>query len=172
MIHSVIVTERLTLRPLRIDDAAETVEVLADVSVYEFIGGEPPTLEALQDRYSRQLAGSPEPTESWLNWIIRTNAGDRAVGFVQATVAGNKADLAWLVGVGDQHSGFATEAAIAANAWLVGCGVQEVEAHIDRSHVASQSVARRIGMSPTGTFDADGEELWAADFYAASDKPD
>jgi hypothetical protein len=36
---------------------------------------------------------------SWHNWIVRSRTTGSAVGYVQATVTGDTADVAWLVGV-------------------------------------------------------------------------
>ena len=47
----------LGLRPLRVDDAAEMAEVLADPSLYEFTGGEPPSVADLERRYAVQTRG-------------------------------------------------------------------------------------------------------------------
>ena len=162
MILCSIETERLVLRPLGVSDAGEMESVLADVSLYEFTGGSPPTLDALTDLYRRQTAGSGNPAEYWCNWIMRTKPDDRAVGFMQATVVGRLADVAWVVGVNDQGRGLATEAATAAGRWLADNGVCRVVAHIHPRHTASQTVAERIGLVRTGELDGDGEEIWAA----------
>ncbi|MEO8107932.1 MAG: GNAT family N-acetyltransferase [Actinomycetes bacterium] len=164
MIIGPIQTARLRLKPLQVSDANDMVAVLADESLYEFIGGQAPTIDVLSERYRSQTAGSNVPGELWLNWIIRPVIDQRAVGFIQATVGASSTDIAWLVGVPDQGRGFATEAARAVTEWLVGNGVGRIEAHIHPSHETSLSVARRIGLSPTATFDGDGEEIWAADF--------
>jgi RimJ/RimL family protein N-acetyltransferase len=162
MIPFSIETERLVLRPLDVNDAGEMVSVLADGSLYEFTGGGPPTLDALTELYRRQTAGSGNPAECWCNWVMRTKLDGRAVGFVQATVVGRVADVAWVVGVNDQGRGLATEAATATGKWLADNGVCRVVAHIHPRHTASQAVARRIGLVRTGEFDGDGEEIWAA----------
>jgi hypothetical protein len=82
-----IATSRLDLNPLTPDDAKAMVDVLAASELYAFIGGRPPTLEALRSQYEHQAIGhSSDGTETWLNWIIRTRAENRAVGFVQATI--------------------------------------------------------------------------------------
>jgi RimJ/RimL family protein N-acetyltransferase len=41
-------------------------------------------------------------------------------------------------------------------------GVQRAEAYIAPSHLASEVVATRLGLRPTGERDADGEQLWAS----------
>ncbi len=159
-----IQTERLLLSPLRVGDAEGMVLVLAHDSLYEFIGGEAPTLDTLTERYRSQTSGSGVPDEVWLNWIVRPVGDQRPVGFVQATVYPSTADIAWLVGVQDQGRGIATESARAVSVWLAASGVQRVEAHVHPSHAASQAVASHIGLVPTSTLDSDGEEIWAADF--------
>ena len=101
-------TSRLTLTPLAVADAREMVDVLADPTLYTFTGGEAPTLAQLEDRYRHQSAGSPRSGEIWHNWILRLDG--TAIGFVQATVEGAGAELAWVVGTPWQGSGFGTEA--------------------------------------------------------------
>ena len=156
-------TARLDLVPLRPDDAAEMVVVLADPSLYTFTGGTPPDLATLRERYERQAVGhSPDASEQWLNWIARLRASGRAVGYVQATMrpAARKADVAWLIGAPWQGRGLACEAAVALADWLLAAGVGTIEAHIHPAHQASAMVARRAGLTATGTFDADGEQIW------------
>lgn len=47
----------------------------------------------------------------WHNGIVRLRAERAAVGFVQATITGDTADVAWLIGVPWQRRGIAIEAA-------------------------------------------------------------
>ena len=68
-------TERLELMALEAADALEMVGVLADLDLYAFTGGEPPSLERLEARYRAQVAGSPRPGEDWHN-----SRGDRPGG--------------------------------------------------------------------------------------------
>lgn len=153
-------TDRLLVEPLKPSDAPEMVQVLADPDLYTFTGGKPPTLDVLRTRYRAQSAGSGQPDEEWLNWIIRLRAGRRAVGFVQATVVGDEAELAWVVGKSSQGQGFASEAAGAVVVLLRTGGITTVSAHIHRDHVASQAVARSIGLERTAEIDDEGEEVW------------
>ena len=154
-----ISSERLTLTPLEPSDAPEMVAVLSDPALYEYTGGEPPTLAELEERYRFQAGGSPREGEIWHNWILRLDR--TAIGFVQATVIDGSADMAWVVGTEWQGSGFATEAARAMRDWLAGNGVRDFTAHIHPDHLASQAVARRLGLSPTGEVDEEGEAVWA-----------
>jgi RimJ/RimL family protein N-acetyltransferase len=159
-------TTRFLLEPLSEDHADEMVDVLACRTLYDFTGGEPPTVESLRTRYVRQSIGkSPDGDAGWLNWIIRTKASGQAIGFVQATLMkdGGKVvgELAWLVSPPAQGNGAAVESSAAVLAWLKGREVQSVKALIRPDHAASARVAQRIGLSPT-SIQIDGETLWAA----------
>jgi RimJ/RimL family protein N-acetyltransferase len=149
-------TRRLELAPLRVEDAEAMAAVLADGSLYEVIGGSPPTVEDLRGRYARQVAGSGRPEEVWLNWIVRV-AGE-PVGYVQATVVDTSADVAWVIGTPWQGRGYATEAAAALVAWLRDRGLA-VLATVAPGHRASERVATAVGLTVTDEL-VDGERVW------------
>jgi RimJ/RimL family protein N-acetyltransferase len=155
-------TERLLLTPLRVADAIEMVEVLADPELYRFTGDSPPSIEELEHRYRAQVVGSSRKGEVWHNWILRLAESQIAIGFVQATVIGGSAELAWVVGVPWQGQGFATEAAGAMRQWLADHGTTQITAHIHPEHKVSGRVATAIGLRPTGEVDGDGEVIWVA----------
>ncbi len=154
-------TERLRLDPLSVDDASDMVGVLADEALYEFTGDEPPDLPTLEQRYRALAEGAPDPNETWMNWIIRSVDDATPVGFVQATVVGDSASLAWLIAVDHQGHGWATEAARAMCDWIAHTGVVEFDAHIHPDHTASQRVAARLGLELTDRVDDDGEQIWS-----------
>ena len=157
-----IATARLRLVPLRVEDAAEMAAVLAAPSLYAFTGGEPPTVDGLRDRYATQVERSADDDEAWRNWIVREGGEDgdgAAVGYVQATVTADTADVAWVIGEPWQGRGYASEAAQAMVGWLGTHGVRTVTAHIRPDHEASAAVADRVGLRPTLTVE-DGERLW------------
>ena len=159
---AVLATARLSLRPLRVEDAEEMALVLADPGLYSFIDGGPPTPEVLRARYEAQLEGwSPDRTEEWRNWIVRLAPDGPAIGFVQATITGHGkvADIAWVTGLPWQGHGYAAEAGRAMIAWLIERGVTDVTAHIHPAHAASARVAAAIGLAPTSEIEA-GEQVW------------
>ncbi|MFN2346366.1 MAG: GNAT family N-acetyltransferase [Dermatophilaceae bacterium] len=153
-------TPRLVLSPLEVTHASEMAAVLSGAGLYEYTGGEPPTVDRLEDQYRHQVAGSPRRGESWHNWILRFNGV--AIGFLQATVVGETADLAWVVGVPWQRQGFASEASLAVRDWLTERGVVRLTAHIHPEHLASISVATRLGLRATDQLDDDGERVWSS----------
>lgn len=155
-------TARLVLKPLGVEDADEMAKVLADDRLHEFIGGRPATLTELRARYRRLAAGSPDPQQAWLNWVVRRRAG-QAVGTVQATVTetGDRASalVAWVIGIDWQGHGYASEAACALVDWLKGRDLADVVAHIHPEHRASERVAARAGLRLTSEL-VDGERVW------------
>ncbi|MEU4831657.1 GNAT family N-acetyltransferase [Streptosporangium sp. NPDC023615] len=156
-------TARLTLEPLAVRHAAEMAEVLGNPALHIFTGGSPDTPERLRDRYARLVAGPPAGhAESWLNWVIRLDGPDRLVGYVQATVTGDRASVAWVVGTAWQGRGIAGEAAVALVHRLRERGVTVVVAAVHPDHAASAAVARRAGLAPT-TGRVDGEVVWSSD---------
>jgi RimJ/RimL family protein N-acetyltransferase len=155
-----IPTERLDLQPLSPVDAEDMVGVLADDALYAVIGGAPPSLDELRERYTRQAVGhSADGTETWHNWILRQRDDGAAIGFIQATVVDRTAELAWLVGVPWQGRGYATEAARAVVHWLMADGVTTIKAHVAPGHRPSELVAERIGLAVTDDIE-DGERVW------------
>jgi RimJ/RimL family protein N-acetyltransferase len=156
-----LTTKRLVLTPLREDDAAEMVGVLSDAALYTFIGGSPPGVDELRTRYRRQVKGPRRTGEIWHNWIIRLN-GSGAIGFVQATVQDESADVAWMIAPAWQRKGYATEAAGAMCEWLRAAGIETITAHIHPDHLASNKVALAIGLESTGQIDDEGEMIWSS----------
>ena len=155
-------TDRLRLEPLRVEDADEMVEVLADARLYEFTGGSPPDVEELRRRYRIQVAElSPDGRETWLNWVVRLRSDGTAIGYVQATLerASADAEVAWVVGRAWQGQGYASEAVASMVTALRAAGTRRLVAHVKKDHLASRRVAERAGLSPTGTV-VDHEEEW------------
>ena len=157
-------TDRLELTPLRVEDAEEMAAVLAADDLYTFIGGTPPSVDQLRDTYSRQVTGGSEE-EQWHNWIVR--ADGEAVGYVQATVTADQAEIAWVIGKPWQGKGYASEAAKTMIGLLSSRGIMRIVAHIHPDHEASNGVARRLGLRPTRDF-YDGERRWVLDLSGPS----
>lgn len=79
-------TETVTLRPLRVTDAAEMAVVLAHPDLYRYTDGEPPSEADLERLYAIQTRErSADGTEEWLNDNVVVGDDQRAADFVQAT---------------------------------------------------------------------------------------
>lgn len=161
-------TNRLILEPLRVFHAAAMTPVLADLELYEFTGGEPPTHEQLERRFTLMYAGSRSETEHWHNWIVSLRGSSQLIGHLQATVWATACSLAWTTGLRWQGQGYATEGVTAVRDWLRASGANVFLASIHPAHVASQAVASAIdlrlrdgapGYLPAGSVDED-EEAW------------
>ncbi|MCX5297117.1 GNAT family N-acetyltransferase [Streptomyces sp. NBC_00193] len=156
----IIRTGRLTLLPLEASHAAEMAAVLGDPELHAFIGGTPLTESELRTRYTRLVAGSPDPAVTWCNWVVRLDSEDCLTGTVQATVSGDTAETAWVVGTPWQRRGIAVEATRAMVEWLgKEAGVCTVIAHVHPDHTASAAVATRVGLTATDRVE-DGEIRW------------
>lgn len=146
-----ILTDRLDLRPVTVNDANEMVAIFADRQLYAFTGGEPSTLEALRSAFARLADARSASATAQLNWVMRHRVEDKAIGMLQAifTGGGQAAEIAWVVGVAWQGRGLAMEATRAVVAWLDAQGVRTITAWIRPDHHASAAVARRAGLMPT-----------------------
>jgi RimJ/RimL family protein N-acetyltransferase len=158
-----IESERLLLEPLIVWHGSRMVGVLADPSLYRFMGGEAPTALTLARRYRAQVVGhSADGCTGWLNWIVTLAETAAPIGFVQATLTERfqvAADLAWVVNPAHQGRGHATEAAVAMVVWLRDHGVSRFAANIYPQNEASAAVARTLGLHPTPNV-VDGEVRW------------
>lgn len=136
--------------------------LLSGRSLYRFTGGEPPSVSDLRRRYTAQaLGGSPDGQEEWLNLVVVLEPDGQPIGYVQATIPrdGSPTEIAWVIGEPWQGQGHATRAAQFLVEDLRSRGVSGLVAHIHPDHVASQAVARRLGMAPTDVL-VDGEIRW------------
>jgi RimJ/RimL family protein N-acetyltransferase len=160
-----LATGRLRFERLAAGDAPDLAAAMSDTNLYEFIGGEPPSVEEVAARIRRYIQGPPRTGDAWHNWAIRLGDTEddpgRLVGHLQATVRehGRSVEIAWLVGTPWQGRGYAGEAAIALVEWLRSNGAGEAIAHIAPGHAASERVAARAGLSPTDVIE-DGEVRW------------
>ncbi|MGW4230119.1 GNAT family N-acetyltransferase [Streptomyces sp. NPDC004980] len=160
-------THRLDALPLDPAYADEMATVLADPTLHTYTGGSPEDVATLRARYARQSAGSPDPAELWWNWVLRVRTDGRLTGYVQATVRGSLAEVAWVIGAERQGRGYAKEAATALVRHLLDGGtVRTVIAHIHPDHTASATVAAAAGLAPTEEWE-DGEVRWRLDAAGA-----
>lgn len=162
MVNCRLMPDSVHLRPLVVEDADVMSSVLADPTLYAFIGGEPPSVAELERRYTVQTRGrSADGSEEWVNLVVVLLPGGEPIGYVQATIPrnGEPTEIAWVIGRAWQGRGYATCAAQMLVEYLEERGVRDLIAHIHPDHTASQVIARKIGLHPTDTM-VDGEARW------------
>jgi RimJ/RimL family protein N-acetyltransferase len=149
-------TERLELRPLVADDAEDLAELLEDPLVRDWLG---PDVERLRARFRRwEARRSPDGSQVWLNWTARLLDGAAAVAWVQASVSGDSAEVAYATLPSQRRRGYCAEAVRGVVEWL-GRDVASVEAHIAADNAGSAAVARALGLRATDELHKD-EVIW------------
>ena len=153
-------TARLRLVPQTAAHAKALFAILCDAELHRYTGNNPPVSEVLLRQWFSRLEArqSPDGKEAWLNWVVMVE-GSIAIGYVQATVTDNRCYVAWVIGTDWQCKGYATEAILEINHWLSSNGINPILACIHPDNVASQGVARNVGMRITQEV-IDGEQLW------------
>ncbi len=152
--EAVLETPRLRLEPLRRSHASELFTLLADPRLYRYVPGEPPsgaahlaeTFEILERRES------PDGSERWMNWAVRSKSTGDCVGKVQATIRiDGSAYLAYEIGVTYWSQGFATEACQRILKALVDdFRAPFVVAEVDSRNVPSIRLLERLGFTQNG----------------------
>ncbi len=138
----------IDLEPLRPDHASAMFAGLADAAGYRFLPVEPPvSLEALRSRYDRLAAGAPSGSgERWLNWVIRNRASGALVGYSQATIRCQAAEIGYHIFPRAWRHGFATAALRATVEVLFGStSIDEVHALVDTRNAASVALLSKLG---------------------------
>jgi [ribosomal protein S5]-alanine N-acetyltransferase len=144
----------LTLEPLEARHAGAMFSVLSDPAIYQYENHPPPSLEWLENRYTRlETRASADGTELWLNWVVQLD--DQAIGYVQATVEPD--GLAWVAyEFGSAHWGRGL-ASLATRAMIdelqTGYDVHTLLAELVSANHRSVRLLERLG------FEAAGKEL-------------
>ena len=160
--------ERLTLILVTRHHAPDMYPILADTSLYQFTGGQPPRNVDAVERWFSDLESrkSPDGTQRWLTWVVQLKEQKALIGYVQATITGVQANIAWMIGTNWQGRGYAKEAVALLTARLKQHAVKQLTAYIHPDHKASQRVATSIGLLRTGA-SHEGEEIWTTSFDGA-----
>lgn len=169
-------TPRLTLEPQVAGHADEMFGVLADPAIYE-IENEPPASAAwLRERYTRlESRRSRDGREAWLNWVLRRADDGALIGYVQATVDGPRALVAYVLHSAHWGRGLAGEAVAAMIDHLAAAyGVSRLQAVLKRRNVRSLRLLGRLGFAPVASpgFEIEPDEVaMARDLGAAPPAP-
>lgn len=160
-----LTTGRLLLEPLVAGHAEAMYEVLREPDLYTYLDyGPPPSVEHLRGVYAQlESRTSPDGSQLWLNWVIRVRGGEPA-GFVQATVAGADAWVAYVLARKQWGLGFAAEATQAAIGYLrSACGVTRFLATTEALNERSIRLLLRLGFRAATEAEAREHELSATE---------
>jgi RimJ/RimL family protein N-acetyltransferase len=120
-----LTTARLYLEPLEPRHAELMFRGLSDLDLYEFLDHGPPRdVDDLRVRYERWAGRvSPDGRRTWLSWALSLRDTPDSVGYVQATVEGGGAEIAYVLFRDFRGQGLAREAgrpwvAICAPKWM------------------------------------------------------
>jgi RimJ/RimL family protein N-acetyltransferase len=154
-----ISSEQSVLIPLVSADADDLVGLLDEPELREWISVD--DIGALRARFAAwESRRSPDGSEIWLNWVVRERRDGRALGWVQATVSGTEASVAYALLPAERGAGVASDALRALTRWLHHrLGVTTLTAEIDDANAASARVAVAAGFERTARRAGD-EVVW------------
>jgi len=154
-----IESERAVLVVLGSADADDLAGLLEEPSLREWLAAR--DVGELRERFSAwESRRSPDGDEAWLNWVIRGRHDGRALGWVQATVRGDSASVAYAILPAERGLGAASDAVRALVRWLHDrLGVTTVIAEIDDANAPSARVAVAAGFERTAHRAGD-EVVW------------
>ena len=142
-----IQTARLLLDPLVASHAEAMYAVLSEASLHDYIDSSPPeSVDALRQRYLQlEARTSPDQSQIWLNWaVVLPEVGP--IGFVQATVIGASAWVAYLLGREYWSRGYASEATVAMLGHLTSVHkIASFKATVEVENANSVALLRRLG---------------------------
>jgi RimJ/RimL family protein N-acetyltransferase len=165
-------TERLTLRPLSLEDLDDLARFVSEPETMRYIGGGGPRtreqardtlgrmIESFQARGYGQLGVERKDDGAFLGrcgllvwdratWTI-TDEPDRPVEF----------EVGYLLGREHWGNGYATEAALAVRDWALGeLGLERLIALIYPDNVRSIRVAEKLGMEPEDEIEIFGNRV-------------
>ena len=141
-------TSRLTLEPQVAAHADEMFFVLSDPAIYEYESVPPESVDWLRARFLRlEARASSDGRETWLNWVVRLHIGE-AVGYVQATICGERAAIAYIFASPHWGQGLAHEAVCAMIDELRDrYGIKLLSATLKRNNERSTRLLNRLGFS-------------------------
>jgi RimJ/RimL family protein N-acetyltransferase len=153
-----LLTERLTLRPWQVSDAAAALSAYGDDAVARWLA---PAMDQVRDEAAMRLV-----LQQWVAEDSRllTPAGRWAIELRQdGTLVGgatllplqpdDEYEMGWQLCPGAWGQGYATEAGVALGRWAFGQGLEQVIALVRPANDRAQSTVRRIGMEWVGETD-------------------
>jgi RimJ/RimL family protein N-acetyltransferase len=156
-----LVTERLTLRRLRADDAEAMFHYRSDPEVARYQGWDPGTLDDVAAFIDTMAVVRPNTPGTWFQLAICRSETDELIGDIGMHFPegrDHEAEFGITLALNRQGAGFATEALTAALDYLFGpLGKHRVFGSADPQNEASLRLMERVGMRREAHF---RESLW------------
>ena len=150
-----LTTVRLTLRPLRPDDAGTIHRLVNDWEVVRMLAPLPfPYPRDLTDDWISSTAFQMRNGRAWHFAVVTTAAPDQLLGCagIRVDAGGRSGDLGYWVGRRHWNNGIAGEVARRLSHWaLANLPVDRLTAQVAADNPASVAVLRRIGFREVGT---------------------
>ena len=153
-------TERLVIRPWRLEEAPRLLDILSRVEVARWLNdGEPVLMQDLAeatgaDRELRAAVGARPPLGFWAVELRTTGQVVGSVLIVEVPNAEHdEVQIGWHLHPDSWGRGYASEAAAAVLEYGLAHGLPEILALTHLGNARSQDLALRIGMEPLGETD-------------------
>jgi RimJ/RimL family protein N-acetyltransferase len=149
-------TERLTLRPWRVDDAGAALEVYGHPDVVRWLSPEldrVPDVAAMRLLLQQWVAEDARLAAPAGRWAVQQNSDGRLVGgavLLPLPPGGEDMEIGCQLRPDVWGNGYAAECTFALAAWAFGHGVDEVFAVVRPGNVRAAKVFRRNGMHWVG----------------------
>jgi RimJ/RimL family protein N-acetyltransferase len=150
-----LVTERLVLRPWRVDDAAAALSAYGDVDVARWLA---PAMDQVRDE-----AAMRQVLQQWVaedvrmlapagRWAIELRQDGRLIGggTLLPLPPDDEYEMGWQLESGSWGRGYATETGLALGRWAFEQGVEQVIALVRPANTRAAATVRRIGMEWVG----------------------
>lgn len=143
----ILETERLTLRPMTVDDMPAMFEIYSDARAMTFMPTVPhQTLAQTQASFHHNMA-----SEGAIQWAICLKGTDKAIGHVHYLGQTRIQGMGYILHPDYWGQGITTEACrVALDYGFTDLGYDKVELWIDEKNSASSRVAQKLGFNPKG----------------------
>lgn len=149
--------DRVDLAPVTVDDAIALFDALDRPEVGTYIGGPyADSSDGMAEVIMRWLSGpsAHRTHETWLNYVVRLADGT-VIGHAQATLHGDWAELAWVLGSSWWGQGYGRESAeVLMNHVSAVEGIRLVWATVHSDNVRCKKLLARLGFSMADIDDA------------------
>jgi RimJ/RimL family protein N-acetyltransferase len=154
-----LTTDRLVLRPWRIEDAPAALDIYGDPEIARWLSpalGDVPDLASMQLVLEQWITEDARTAPPAGRWAIESRADGRLLGgavLLPLPPGGEDLEFGWQLLRQEWGNGYATEAGRAVARWAFSHHQEEIFAVVRVTNSRAAAVARRIGMEWVGETD-------------------